>query len=300
MTNAKLQMNSQSMTSSISLTSAKAMTALLGSALLGGALLGGCSSSAQWPSSPMAVSEVVALDGSKGQLSEGVAVRGKTAYLGYVGSGEVVAVDLDSGELSPYGQLPAPVPNMGFVSGLAVHGDELFGALVSFSPEVQAGVYRVRAGAAAQLYASAPGMVFPNGIAFDDDDRMYITDSAAGAVFRVAADGQVTKWLADPLLTGGKDFCGVSVDDAGKCGATLFRFYGFRATNGEGELRGHGKWGDAKKNLEIYSDGDPEPGADRSFDLYLGDGHDFGGRSESMPKFHASYRRQGNGTCRAS
>ncbi|HEX8056673.1 MAG TPA: hypothetical protein VF481_08425 [Novosphingobium sp.] len=97
----------------------------------------------------------------------------------------------------------------------------------------------------------------------------------------------------------GRDFCGVSVDDRGGCGVTLFRFLSAHA-NGTYELRGHGKWGDAKKNLEIYSDGDPEPGTDRSFDLYLGDGHDFGGRSESMPKFHASYRRLGNGSCRAS
>lgn len=96
----------------------------------------------------------------------------------------------------------------------------------------------------------------------------------------------------------GRDFCGVSVDERGTCGATLFRFLSRHAT-GTYELRGHGKWGDAQKNLEIYSDGEPDAGADRSFDLYLGDGHDFGGRSESMPKFHASYRRLGGGTCRA-
>ena len=97
----------------------------------------------------------------------------------------------------------------------------------------------------------------------------------------------------------GRDFCGVSVDDRGTCGATLFRFLG-RHANGTYELRGHGKWGDAKKNLEIYGGDGAETEGDRSFDLYLGDGHDFGGRSESMPKFHASYRRLGNGSCRAS
>ena len=38
----------------------------------------------------------------------------------------------------------------------------------------------------------------------------------------------------------GKDFCGVSVADNGKCGAVLFRFLMKRA-DGQRELRGHGK-----------------------------------------------------------
>ncbi len=171
------------------------------------AAAGGCASS-QWPSSPDTVQEIARFDGSKGQLAEGVAVRGDTAYMGYVASGEVIAVDVKSGAVSPYGTMPIPVPNQGFVSGLAGHGDDLFGAFVSFNPSVQPGIYRIVKGGAPELYAKDAGMVFPNGIAFDDDDRMYITDSAAGAVFRVEADGKVTKWLADPLLAGAKDACG--------------------------------------------------------------------------------------------
>jgi hypothetical protein len=56
----------------------------------------------------------------------------------------------------------------------------------------------------------------------------------------------------------GRDFCGVSVDDAGTCGATLFRFFGRRAN-----------------------------------------GHSFGERSGSMPKFHANYRRLDAARCSA-
>jgi hypothetical protein len=93
----------------------------------------------------------------------------------------------------------------------------------------------------------------------------------------------------------GRDFCGVSVDDGGKCGAMLFRFLG-RHADGADMLRGHGKWGDAQKNIEIYASID---GNDRNFGLSLGDGHDFGERSGSMPKFHASYRRLGNARCSA-
>ncbi|MCW3847320.1 hypothetical protein OF829_08705 [Sphingomonas sp. LB-2] len=93
----------------------------------------------------------------------------------------------------------------------------------------------------------------------------------------------------------GKDFCGVSVDDRGKCGAVLFRFL---AKNVRADtLRGHGKWGNEQKNVVIYSYGEPEAGSPRSFELYLGDGHSFGERSGSMPKFHAEYKRTGNAKC---
>ncbi|MGH6785425.1 MAG: hypothetical protein ACREBO_01230 [Novosphingobium sp.] len=93
----------------------------------------------------------------------------------------------------------------------------------------------------------------------------------------------------------GNDFCGVSVGAAGACGATLFRFFGHRAS-ADSSLQGHGRWGSGRKNVTIYSYGaDADP---RGFELYLGDGYDFGGRSENMPKFHADYRRSGAAQCK--
>jgi hypothetical protein len=94
----------------------------------------------------------------------------------------------------------------------------------------------------------------------------------------------------------GHDFCGVSVDDSGKCGAVLFRFLSKHADGSE-ELHGHGKWGDAQKNIVIYDATDPEAQSDRRLELYLGDGYDFGERSGNMPKFHARYRRVSGSRC---
>lgn len=91
----------------------------------------------------------------------------------------------------------------------------------------------------------------------------------------------------------GGNFCGVSVDDSGRCGAVLFRFLGVHAD--VDTLRGHGRWGNEQKNVVIYSNGD---GADNAgFELYLGDGYNLGGRSANMPKFHAEYRRLGRARC---
>ena len=48
----------------------------------------------------------------------------------------------------------------------------------------------------------------------------------------------------------GKDFCGVSVGEKGQCGPVLFRFLA-RHASGETQLRGHAKWGDQTKNVQI-------------------------------------------------
>ncbi|MEO5586420.1 MAG: hypothetical protein ABIQ81_01870 [Novosphingobium sp.] len=86
----------------------------------------------------------------------------------------------------------------------------------------------------------------------------------------------------------GRDFCGVSVAADGACGATLFRFL-IRRTDDE-LLRGHGVWGKARKNITLeYYVNEEVPGG-RVIDLNLGDGHDFGERSDNIPKFTANYR----------
>jgi hypothetical protein len=168
----------------------------------------GCTSPS-WPATPAAATELVRFDASQGSMSEGLAVRGTTAYVGFAATGQVVTVDLRSGTTAPYTSLPPPVSGKGFVTGLALHSSELYGGLTSFVPEVQAGIYRAStAGAPATLFAKHPDMAFPNGLAFDDANRLYVTDSAAGAVFRVSPAGEVTKWATSPLLAGGKDGCG--------------------------------------------------------------------------------------------
>lgn len=95
----------------------------------------------------------------------------------------------------------------------------------------------------------------------------------------------------------GNDFCGVSVNDKGVCGPRLFRFLSKNA-HGETTLHGHGKWGDARKNVQINTWSNEEVNGGRELDLYLGDGYDFGERSENMPKFHAMYKPIGKATCR--
>lgn len=100
----------------------------------------------------------------------------------------------------------------------------------------------------------------------------------------------------------GKDFCGVSLDEQGHCGAVLFRFL-TRHADGKETLYGHGRWGTQTKNIQIDTwdagDGSPGEAAMPVLELYLGDGHSFGDRSSNMPRFHAQYRRTGAAVCKA-
>jgi hypothetical protein len=96
----------------------------------------------------------------------------------------------------------------------------------------------------------------------------------------------------------GNDFCGVSVSDAGSCGATLFRFLASH-DDGESVLHVHGRRGDAKKNVQITTWADQDQPGGKVIEVYLGDGYDFGERSDNMPKFHATYRPAGRSQCRA-
>jgi hypothetical protein len=121
--------------------------------------------------------------------------------------------------------------------------------------------------------------------------RWTVSDPAA----RFTAKGKLYKTI--DIAFCGKDFCGVSVGDKGQCGPTLFRFLTKNAR--KPMLQGHGKWGNAKKNIQIENWENPESPSGREMEIYVGDGYDFGGRSDSMPKYNAVYKRVGQARCKA-
>jgi sugar lactone lactonase YvrE len=153
---------------------------------------------------------VAKLDVTRGELPEGMAVLAGVPYLGLAPTSQILRVNLESGAAEPFGTLPAPVPNKGFMTGLAFSARDqgaVYAALASFTSEVQPGVYRVPAsGGAATLFAKHADMAFPNGIASDESGSLYVTDSARGSVFRVSARGdEVLEWTHHALLAGDLD-----------------------------------------------------------------------------------------------
>lgn len=184
---------------------------------------------------------LVSFDPAKGELPEGIAVDpAGRALLGFAPSGTVVSVDLATSEVKPFAKLPTPPPNMGFMTGLALDGEKrLYGALVSFSPDAQPGIYRApAAGGEATLFASDPGMVFPNGLVFQPNGTLLVTDSAAGVIFAVSPAGHVATWATSDLLQGKKDFCGPDLNtfDVGANGIALARDAAYVANNDRGSI----------------------------------------------------------------
>jgi len=94
----------------------------------------------------------------------------------------------------------------------------------------------------------------------------------------------------------GKDYCGVSVGKNGTCGPTLFRFLAKSVAREKG-LNGHGRWGSATKNVEIFAY--QETGEPRTLVVNVGDGHNFSDRGGSMPTYSATYKPVGNVRCTA-
>lgn len=149
--------------------------------------------------------------------------------------------------------------------------------------------------ASGMVVAQAPRSSATTHFAPDPRSPYYGRWTVSGAKEVFSSRGRLYKTI--DIAPCGRDFCGISVGADGACGTTLFRFLSRRT--GDEMLRGHGVWGNARKNITIeYYVNEEEPGG-RVLDLNLGDGHDFGERSDNIPKFSANYRPVSRALCAA-
>jgi hypothetical protein len=146
---------------------------------------------------------VARFDASKGELPEGLALRGESAYVSFAPLAAIARVD-ERGVVSRYADLPSTAGGTkGYTLGLAFDDSgALFVAQASFDPSVAPGIYRVMpgGGTVTQPWAQSPAMTFPNGLAFDGSGTLYVADSG-GAIFRADRAGNVTEWKRDPILS---------------------------------------------------------------------------------------------------
>lgn len=156
---------------------------------------------------PETVSNVISFDLSANQLPEGLAVRDAETFVGMAIAQKVVRLSSNGEEtFATYPTLPE---GKGFLTGLSFAPDgALWAGLASFDPSVTTGIYTVDGeGGDASLHATIEGMAFPNDLAWMSDGSALVSDSIAGVIWRVTAEGNTTQWLKDDLLKGAPLVC---------------------------------------------------------------------------------------------
>jgi sugar lactone lactonase YvrE len=148
---------------------------------------------------------LVSFDESSGQNPEGIALdRTGDVFVSISPLGDLWKIPAGSTTPQPFGHVDGIVPGRDFgLIGLAVDVfGNVYGAVQSADPTAN-GVWRFdrRTGDATRLPGSnAIGIA--NGLAFDHRGNLYVTDSAAGAIWRIPWGGSASVWLQDPALTG--------------------------------------------------------------------------------------------------
>jgi sugar lactone lactonase YvrE len=150
---------------------------------------------------PAGALAVTTFDRTLGELPEGIAIdqRG-TIYVTLAPRGEVRRIARD-GTQSTFAQLSTPGVGFGPL-GLALdRSGQLFAAVATFDP-ASSGVYRVDDDGTSTRIEGSEAIALPNALAFDDDGNLFVSDSAAGAIYRVACGRRAEPWISDPLLAG--------------------------------------------------------------------------------------------------
>ncbi|MFF4783446.1 SMP-30/gluconolactonase/LRE family protein [Streptomyces griseorubiginosus] len=130
------------------------------------------------------------------QQPENITVdRTGSAYLTFSFARQIVRVSPD-GHQQVLATLPAPAkantPNLGkaFVGGIARADDGTLYVTYATGTADLTGVWAVRPGGRPHRIAALPADGLPNGLALDGrEQRLYVTDSVHGVIYRLPADG---------------------------------------------------------------------------------------------------------------
>jgi sugar lactone lactonase YvrE len=151
------------------------------------------------------VQVVTSFNEAQGQNPEGIAIdRTGAIFVSVSPLGDVWRIPPGSDDPQPFGHVDGITPGADFgLLGLAVDVfGNVYGAVQSANPDAN-GVWRFDrfTGDATRLPGTA-AMGIPNGLAFDKQANLYVTDSARGAIWRIPWGGEAAIWLQDPALTG--------------------------------------------------------------------------------------------------
>lgn len=143
------------------------------------------------------------LDAAQGELPESITIDPMGNL--YATMGPTVR------KITPWGQMSVlatlPVPAGVLAAGLKFGEDgDLYVATGSLSPVPPAAfVWRVTPGGVVSEFVALDPEGFPNDIAFNDDNELFVTDPLLGLIWKIDPQGQPEVWLADPAFEGNVD-----------------------------------------------------------------------------------------------
>src|SRR6266566_9027331 len=148
---------------------------------------------------------LVSFDESAGQNTEGMAIdRVGGIYVSVSPLGDLWRIPPGSTQPEPFGHVDGIVPGRDFgMLGLAVDVfGNVYAAVQSANPDAD-GVCRFDRGTGnATRLPGTESIALPNGLAFDKQESLYVTDSSTGAIWRIPWGGSAHVWLQDEALTG--------------------------------------------------------------------------------------------------
>jgi len=129
-------------------------------------------------------------------LPESIAIdQTGTTYLSFPFAGEVA-------KFAPGGSLSTVDTVPGIPLGIKLDAEgNVFIAVIQINPERGKGIWEVPASGGSALQV-ASGVGVWNGLAFDHRGNLYVSDTAGGAIWRLAKNGGFTMWSASSLLKG--------------------------------------------------------------------------------------------------
>jgi sugar lactone lactonase YvrE len=148
---------------------------------------------------------LTSFDESAGQTPEGITVdRMGNTYVSVSPLGDLWKIPAGSSEPMPFGHVDGITPGTDFgMLGLAVDSFGNAYAAVQSANADAAGVWRFdRATGHATRLPGSEAIGLPNGLAFDRQMNLFVTDSVTGAIWRIPWGGSASVWLQDEALTG--------------------------------------------------------------------------------------------------
>jgi sugar lactone lactonase YvrE len=147
---------------------------------------------------------LVSFDESAGQNTEGMAIdRTGAIYVSVSPLGDLWKIPPGSTQPEPFGHVDGILPGDFGMLGLAVDVfGNVYAAVQSAYPDA-AGVWRFDRGTGdATRLPGTESIAIPNGLAFDKQKNLYVTDSSTGAIWRIPWGGSAQVWVQDVALTG--------------------------------------------------------------------------------------------------